>query len=644
MSRSLPIVKRFGIGLGVALAAALVAVLAIARSAHITAVGPNGLGPWLAMVAAGWVVIACYWAGFMVLLKRLRESGRAEKQFETIFEHNPLPAWVFDTATLRFLAVNCAAARDYGYTREEFLAMTLMDVRPPEQRDALLEDLSQLPRPDYTDAKVWLHRRKDGSRLDVRIHAANIDFQGRAARLIVAEDVTAMFAANRELEYRATHRMSSGLWNANTLTRAMDAWPGPSRVACAVVRGLDLVEDSLGPAARAGALEAIAARLAGLGRHYGGIAHQRDTEFTLAIAQPERWAEALDSLREALLQPVESDDGLHQFEAWIGTADLPGDADDPAEALPLARIAAHVARAEGVPVLAWQPAMSQEAGRRLAMVARIRHAIAHDGFALAFQPIHRISDGAVLGLEALLRWPQEDGSFVPPLEFIPLAEDTGLIVPLGGWVLREAAKASRRLADAGFASLHVAVNVSHAQIANCDFAAEVARLFDEYGLERGALHVELTETVLMSGPDRTLDVLRRLHDHGICISLDDFGTGFSNMSYLQQLPIDALKIDRTFVDDVGDNERNASICRALIALGHGLGLQMVAEGVESAAQYDWLQRHGCDQAQGFGLGRPMSLETALARLRGDDAAIRPGPSPLKPQPPRPRHAPHPIPR
>jgi PAS domain S-box-containing protein len=620
MSGSLPFVRRFGLALGVALAAAMAAVLAIDHSVHVAAAGHDGLGPWLVTVGAGLVVIACYWAGFVFLLRRLRTFAGAEHQFEAIFKRNPLPAWVFDAGTLRFLAVNRAAVRAYGYTRDEFLAMTILDVRPPDQREQLVEDVATLPRPDYEDAKVWTHRRKDGSRMEVQVHAADITFQGRQARLIVAEDVTVQLATARELAYHADHRMSTGLWNGGALARTVRAWGGRCRIACAQVSGLDLVEDSLGPAARTSALKAIAARLSAIGERHGAVGHQRDSEFALAIRQPEHWADAVAELRDALAQPLESDDGLHQFEAWIGTADLPGDADDAAQAMALARIAAHVARAEGIPVLAYQPAMTQDAGRRLAMTARIRHALEHDGFALAFQPIRRMSpDRAIVGLEALLRWPQDDGSCVPPLEFIPLCEDTGLIVPLGRWVLRQAAMASRDLAAAGFRELSVAVNVSHAQIASGDFAADVASLFDEFGLQRGALHVELTETVLMSRPERTLDVLRRLHGHGICISLDDFGTGFSNMSYLQQLPIDALKIDRSFVHAVDHDERNASICRAMVALGHGLGLQVVAEGVEDDAQYDWLQRHGCDRAQGFGLGRPAPLEDVLAMLRGREA-------------------------
>jgi PAS domain S-box-containing protein len=619
MIRALPVVRRFGIGLGVALAAALAVVLAIDHSVHVSDVGHEGLGPWLVTVGAGVLVFACYWAGLVFLLRRLREFAGAEHQFETIFERNPLPVWVFDAGTLRFLAVNRAAVQEYGYSREEFLGMTILGIRPPDQRDDLVEDISGLPRPDYEDAKVWTHRRKDGTTLDMQIHAANIDFHGRQARLIVAENVTAKLAVARELSYRATHRMGTGLWNGIALAEAMQGW-GRCRVACVQLQGLDLVEDSLGPGARASALKAIAARMAELGRRHGAVGHLRDGEFALAVPKPESWPDALADLRAALSEAIESDDGVHQFDAWIGTAELPGDAAEATQALALARIAARVARAQNVSLLAYQPAMAQDAGRRLAMAARVRHALEHGGFALAFQPIRRLSDGATVGLEALLRWPQADGSSVPPLEFIPLCEDTGLIVPLGQWVLRQAAIASQRLAAAGFGSLSVAVNVSHAQIAERDFAADVARMFEEFDLARGALHIELTETVLMSRAEHTLDVLHRLHDHGICISLDDFGTGFSNMSYLRQLPIDALKIDRSFVNDVQHDERNAFICRAMIALGHGLGLQVVAEGVEDAGQYEWLRRHGCDQAQGFGIGAPAPLGEALATLADAGAA------------------------
>jgi EAL domain-containing protein (putative c-di-GMP-specific phosphodiesterase class I) len=170
------------------------------------------------------------------------------------------------------------------------------------------------------------------------------------------------------------------------------------------------------------------------------------------------------------------------------------------------------------------------------------------------------------------------------------------------------------LVRAGFGDLPVAVNVSLMQFLDGDIAHDIEQVLREYGLARGALHIELTESVLMTRPEPALETLRRLRAAGVCISLDDFGTGFSSMSYLKQLPLDAIKIDQSFVRDVDRDERSASICGALLTLGHGLGLKVVGEGVESQAQYEWLAAHGCDQVQGFGIHRPAPLAEAIERL------------------------------
>ncbi len=534
--------------------------------------------------------------------------------FETIFARQPLPSWVFDLATLRFLEVNEAAVREYGFSRDEFLAMTILDIRPARQRPRVLVDLSAAPLPADADVPTWLHRRKDGSVMEVRVHAAGIEFDGRPARLIVTEDVTAELAAQRKLAYRATHDGDTGLWNAAALADAVTGWSKPSRIACIQLHGLELLEDSLGAPAREQALRAVAERLRELAARYGAAGRLRDDEFALALRSPDSWPQASAELRQAMSLPIEDGDSAPQLNAWIGTVDVPADAAEAGQAITLGRIAAHTARTEGKPVVAFDPAMARHAQERLAIAAGIRRALEREEFGLVYQPIRRIEDGTTVGLEALLRWPRAGGPGISPAEFIPVSEDTGLIVPLGQWVLRQAALACGRLDAAGLGAVTVAVNVSHVQVASDDFAAGVARLFDEFGLARGALHIELTESVLMKRAEQTREVLQELHECGICISLDDFGTGFSNMSYLQHLPIDALKIDRSFVQDVDTDERNAFICRALIALGHGLGLQVVAEGVETSDQYDWLRRHGCDQAQGFGLGRPAPLAEVIEAL------------------------------
>jgi len=217
-------------------------------------------------------------------------------------------------------------------------------------------------------------------------------------------------------------------------------------------------------------------------------------------------------------------------------------------------------------------------------------------------------------LEALVRWPQGDGLFMPPSEFVPLCEETGLILPLGAWVLRQAAAAHQHLTTAGWGRLGIAVNVSAIEFARVDVAQEIDRVIKAYGLRRGALHVELTESSFMHQPERALRAMRDLQALGVPVALDDFGTGFSSLAYLRSLPINTLKIDRVFVTDVTTNARSAAICLALIALSHSLDLTVVAEGVETAEQLAWLKTHQCDFVQGYLVSPPMPMDAMVKQL------------------------------
>jgi EAL domain-containing protein (putative c-di-GMP-specific phosphodiesterase class I) len=258
--------------------------------------------------------------------------------------------------------------------------------------------------------------------------------------------------------------------------------------------------------------------------------------------------------------------------------------------------------------------MTQQAGQRLRMAARLHRALEHGEFELHFQQIRDLRKGCTVGLEALIRWPQPEGGFIAPNDFIGVAEDTGLIVPLGRWVLQQAARVQQQLQRAGHRDLTIAINVSQAQFLKTDLVRDFDEVVREFDLPRGALHIEMTESILMTRPDQARQVLQQLQERGICISLDDFGTGFSSMAYLRQLPIDAMKIDRSFVRNVHLDERNAAICRALLVLGHSFGLTVVAEGVEEQEEYDWLKAHQCDQAQGYCIARPAPLEKVIADL------------------------------
>lgn len=546
----------------------------------------------------------------------------AERHFRHLFDRNPMPFWVFDVETLRFLEVNDAAMRQYGYSREEFLAMTILDIRPPEQRKQALAVVREgAARPEMMGGRDWQHRRKDGSILDVRIYAADIDYRGRPARLVLAEDVTERVAQQRELAYRATHDASTGLLNGAAFAEAMvRTLPGGCTIAYAQVHGIEAIEDSLGRDAGEDTRRAVAERLERLGARYGAAGHIRTDEFALAVRDPCDWPDALLALQAELARPVQGRDQLQRLEAWCGSAVFPADGPDALQVVGNAALAAHLARTERHPHVRFAPEMAERAHHRLQLAGRIHQAIDGGEFELHFQVIRRVSDGTPAALEALLRWPQADGGFIPPGEFIGICEDSGLIVPLGRWVLREAARAQSRLAACGMPDLAVAVNVSLVQFLRGDLLADVDAVLDEFGVAERALHLELTESVLMQRPEQALATLRGLRQRGVCVSLDDFGTGFSSMSYLRHLPLDALKIDRSFVHEVDHDKRNASICLALLALGRNLGLTVVAEGVEDHAQLEWLRAHGCDQAQGFGLDRPAPLDDVMQRLGATRAA------------------------
>lgn len=541
-------------------------------------------------------------------------AQEAERQFRLVFDRNPAPFWLFDMVTLRFLEVNQAAVEQYGYSRQEFLAMSVLDVRPPEDWDDIRENIRRLGKGLGVPPMARAHLRKDGSSFMVVAHAAQLEFGGRSACLVLAEDVSQRLRYESELAYRASHHAGTGLLTVRALAERLDDGPGDYTIAHVQLRGLQMITDTLGHEAGEEVLRAVAVRLGGLAARHGLLAHQPAEDFVLAIVGQGDPSLALAALQAAVAEPIRGRDTFHQLEARIGVASSPSDGELAEQVLGRAAQAAHAAREDGIPLARFSPVMATRYTERLQLAGRIHVAIDGDEFQLHFQPIRHAADGSPAGLEALLRWPQADGSFIPPSEFIKLCEDTGLIIALGRWVLRAAARAQRELADAGWASLPIAVNVSAVQFFTTDLASEFSRVVEEFGLCRGALQLELTESSLMRNPAQALQTMQRLHEKGIHISLDDFGTGFSSMSYLQHLPLDSLKIDRSFVTDVELNPRNAAICRALLSLGHSMGLTVIAEGVETEGQYRWLAAHGCDQIQGYLLGRPMPLANVLELL------------------------------
>lgn len=546
----------------------------------------------------------------------------AESQFRHLFERNPLPAWVYDLETLRFLAVNEAAVETYGYTHDDLQGMAVTDLLAPEDqaagREALLPGGGQ-----GAQARPWMLMTRDARHIEVRVHASTMELHGRPARLVLAEDVSARMTYERDLAWRADHDAITGMFTLNALATQLDAQcaadGGPGfAIAYVQLRDLELVAPTLGRRAGETILCEAAARVGRVAERYGWVGCMPAETFVIATLDPERLDAMVEDLIAATAAPVEAQGGTFPLEAWIGLARGPC-ADGGAEkVIGHAALAALQARRDNLRVVQYSASMAEQASSRLAMVQQLRQAHTRGEFELHFQPILRLADHRVVAVEALLRWRRPDGSYVSPAQFIPVCEESGLIVPIGAWVLDTAAQAHARLAAIGRDDIAIAVNVSAVQFEADMHAGTIRNLFERHGLPPRALHLELTESVLLRRPEEARSLMGALRDEGLCLSIDDFGTGFSSMAYLRELPLDHLKIDRAFVRDVTRDARSAAICRAFIALGQGLGLSVIAEGVEEAEQLAWLRAHGCDQAQGFLFARPMPLEALLDTLAATD--------------------------
>jgi EAL domain-containing protein (putative c-di-GMP-specific phosphodiesterase class I) len=261
--------------------------------------------------------------------------------------------------------------------------------------------------------------------------------------------------------------------------------------------------------------------------------------------------------------------------------------------------------------------------QRLTLEASLRRAVQRDEFLLHYQPKVDIPSGRVTGMEALVRWKRPETGMVPPAEFIPLAEETGLIVTIGEWVLKAACEYTHLSHPGGTPPLRVAVNLSARQFTQASLVSDVARILDVTGLGPEALELEITESMVMGNPEQAIQTLRQLKSMGIALAIDDFGTGYSSLGYLKRFPLDHIKIDRSFIKDIPEDNDDATITRTIIAMAHNLRLKVIAEGVETKAQLDFLREHGCDEIQGYYFSRPLpgSEFTALLKAHEDKAAL-----------------------
>jgi diguanylate cyclase (GGDEF)-like protein/PAS domain S-box-containing protein len=450
------------------------------------------------------------------------------------------------------------------------------------------------------------------------------DGGGRVTHLMaLLVDVSERQRHAQQLAWRSTHDVLTGLPNRHLMLdmavqSVQRAEQAGTRVA-AVVVDLDefkLVNDEFGHAAGDRVLVELGARLARVGGAGAVLARSVGDEFVLLVeGSDEMRAEMLASaVHAALAEPIDAGDGRRcKLTACVGYSHYPEDAAGAESLLMSAELAMHQAKKQGRNcTVAYRAGKMPVTTGKLQLLQELREALERKEFRLLFQPVFS-ADLQLVALEALVRWEHPRRGLLPPSDFIAVCEESGLIVELGRRVLHEAARHHALLAERGLAHVRIAVNVSAMQFSH-GLLEDVERIVREFDLPEGALELELTESVIVDDPDRAAQAMIALAKLGVTVAIDDFGVGYSSLSYLKRLPIHRLKIDRSFVNDLESDASDRSICEAVIALARTLRLGVVAEGVESTFQRDWLRNSGAGELQGYLFARPVPFEDATAQV------------------------------
>lgn len=555
--------------------------------------------------------------GSVTLYHDITERKRAEKRqllADKVFENTPEAIVIIGLDHL-VVSVNPAFCAITGFAPEAVIgkAFTPGEIQHEDAGDTLWTILDR--HGSYSGETTA--RRANGSRYPAWLTMTVVrdnDSQLVTHYIAIFTDITEHKQAEADIRHLAHHDALTGLANRFSLYARLDQAIATARrtSSALAVLFLDLdrfknVNDSLGHHVGDSLLIQVAERLKGVVRDADTVARLGGDEFVVvlqSVAGPSDAAHVTENLLAALSEPYTLNGmELHAIPS-IGISLFPDDSSDTNGLLRNADAAMYHAKALGRGNYQF---FTQELNRstteRLELEGKLRRAVGRNEFELWYQPFLRSSDGAICGFEALVRW-RHDGKLILPDKFIPLAEETGIIVEIGNWVLREACRQAQRWVDEGFDRQRVAVNVSAKQLRDGTLAETVAAILSETRLDPTLLELEITESSIMEQPEEAIKVLRDLKTLGVGIAIDDFGTGYSSLSYLKLFPLDRLKIDRSFVSDIEQDPNDAAIVTAAVSLAHNLGLLVVAEGVETAYQVERLTQLGCDELQGYHFGRP----------------------------------------
>ena len=552
---------------------------------------------------------------------RVRERTAELQRFRSAMDATADAIFLIDGASMALFDLNDGACRMLGYSRAELLALEPAQLLPPPppppppDRLAAADTAAARP-PALIECELERHEQAP---VPVELYWQWQAMEQGQVLIAVARDISERRLAQERLARLAHYDSLTGLPNRSlfyqTLSQAIELAREKAWRIVVLFIALDRfknVNDSLGAALGDELLRQFSNRLVQCVRLRDTVGRMGNDEFALILTMPRDQQDAVNvanQVREALRAPFDLQGHAAALTASIGIAMYPDDAIEPDPLIKYANTAMARAKAAGRDGYRFFTAgMNVQVLARLDLELALRRALDQEEFVLYYQPKINLRTGRVSGVEALLRWRRPGYGLVSPAEFVPLLEDTGLIVRAGAWVIDTACRQIAAWCASQVGPVHVAVNVSSRQFAEGDLEGEVRRALALHRVAPELLELELTESALMSNAERAIVVLGQLKQIGVRIAIDDFGTGYSSLSYLQRFPIDTLKIDIAFVRNITTNPNDAAIALAIVSMAHSLKLRVVAEGVETRPQLEYLRRNRCDEMQGYYFSRPLPVE------------------------------------
>ncbi len=592
---------------------------------------------WLQSFAGWFFVVSSAWLLYLMVNRHLtsvRESEAALRLRDRAIESSVNAIIITDAraAGEPIVYVNPAFERITGFPATEAVGRNWSFLHGDDTDQPALENVRAAIRGQREGHGVLRNYRKDGSLFWNELFVAPVrDSDGSVSHFVgVLNDITDNRRYQEELEHQANHDSLTDLPNRNLLRdRINQAIVFADRYAQAVViafldlDNFKLVNDSLGHDAGDQLLKLAAGRLASCLRASDTVARIGGDEFVLVLhftAGDGMVGQHIQRLLSAIAQPFIVNGREVFVTCSVGVSVYPQDGRDGDTLLRNADAAMYRAKEQGKNGFQFYTReLNERVSERLDLESDLRRALERGELAVYYQPQVELATGRIVGAEALVRWRHPSRGAVEPGRFVMIAEETGLIVPIGDWILRTACEQVKAWQGAGLAPLVVAVNLSARQFRQTQLADIVESVLSDTGVEPRFLELELTETVVMHDPQEAEIALRRLKSMGLRVAIDDFGSGYSSLNYLKRFPIDKLKIDGSFVQDLPESGDSAAIVLAVISLGHSLGLRVIAEGVERRSQAGFLRAHGCDEIQGYYYSAPMPAQEFTELLRDPPA-------------------------